>query len=158
MNEKNNEENDNLIYEIGYHLVSSIDESKIIEEVSKLKSLIEENDGVIISEEMPKMTALSYDISKSIDSKKQIFNRAYFGWVKFEADPAKIGNIKNKVESIQNILRFLIVKTVRENTMHTPKIPMFRKEASKEKGEDHAEKPKVSEAELDKSIDELIIS
>lgn len=158
MNEVNNE-SESLVYEIGYHLIPTVDESKIVEEVMKLKSLIEKTGGVIVSEEMPKMTILSYDISKNIDSKKQKFNKAYFGWVKFETDPAQISDIKNKVENLADILRFMIIKTVREDTMHVPKIPMFKKDNSRgEKGEEHAEKTKTSEVEIDKSIDELIIN
>jgi ribosomal protein S6 len=153
------DENDNLIYEIGYHLLPTIDESEVPTEVSKIKSIIEENGGVIVSEEMPKMVVLAYDISKAINIKRQKFNKAYFGWVKFEADPAKVADIKNKVENIQNVLRFLIIKTVKENTIHVPKIPMFRKENNnkEEKQEERVEKTKASEAEIDKSIDELVV-
>jgi len=104
------------------------------------------------------MLSLSYDISKSVDSKKQKFNKAYFGSIKFEVEPEKVLLIKNKIENLQNVLRFLIVKTVKENTMHTPKNPMFKKESIKEeKTVEHIEKPKVSEAEIDKSIDNLVI-
>jgi len=155
MNEK---DNDNLVYEVGFHLLPNMDESNVPTEALKIKSIIEENEGVIISDEIPKMIPLAYDISKVIDTKRQKFNKAYFGWVKFEMDPSKILNVKTKVENLANVLRFIIVKTVKEDTMHTHKIPMFRKEnAKEEKGEDVADKPKVSEAEIDKSIDELII-
>jgi hypothetical protein len=54
----------------------------------------------------------------------------------------------------------LIIRTVKENTMHTPKIPMFKKDSSTSLGqkiEGEIEKPKASEAEIDKSIDELVI-
>jgi ribosomal protein S6 len=158
MNEKNNE-NESLIYEVGYHLLPSVDEPEVPVQSLKIKSIIEENEGVIISEGMPKMTILSYDISKTIDTKKQKFNKAYFGWVKFELNPSQISNIKSKFEGLPNVLRFIIVKTVKEDTMHTPKIPMFKKESNnrEEKGEEHAEKTKASEAERDKSIDQLII-
>jgi ribosomal protein S6 len=155
MNETNSE-NDNLIYEVGFHLLPTIDESSVPAEASNIKSIIEENGGMVISEDLPKMIVLAYDIAKSINSKKHKFNKAYFGWIKFEIDPAKITDIKNKIESNQNVLRFLIIKTVRENTIHTPKIPMFKKENNKEEKEEYIEKPKVSEAELDKSIDELV--
>jgi ribosomal protein S6 len=152
-------ENDNLIYEIGYHILPNIDESQVPVQSLKIKSIVEENEGVIISEGMPKMVILSYDISKTIDSKKQRFNKAYFGWVKFEADPSQISNIKSKIESLADVLRFIIVKTVKEDTMHTPKIPMFKKENSnkEEKGTEHVEKVKASEEEIDKSIDQLIV-
>jgi ribosomal protein S6 len=153
-----NSENENVIYEIGYHLLPIVEESEVPTNSLKIKSIIEENGGMIISEEMPKMIVLAYDITRTVNSKKQKFSKAYFGWVKFEADPAKISDIKNKIESDQNMLRFLVVKTVKENTMHVPKIPMFRKENNREeRAEEHVETPKASEEEIDKSIDELVI-
>lgn len=157
MNEKNATE-DNLVYEIGFHLLPTADESEALKEFSGLKSLIEENEGAVISEEVPKITGLSYEISKNIDTKKQKFNQAYFGWVKFEIDPSKIAGIKSKIENIRNVLRFIIIKTVKEDTIHVHKIPMFKKESAKEdKGGELIERPKASEAEIDKSIDDLVI-
>lgn len=158
MNEINSE-SDNLIYEIGFHLLPTVDEADVLAQLSNIKSIIEENGGVVISEDVPKMVSLAYDISKDINSKKQKFSRAYFGWVKFEAESSKIADIKTKTENAPNVLRLLIVKTVRENTMHTPKVPIFKKENGREEREDeHAEKPKLTEAEMDKSIDELVVS
>ena len=153
-------ENDNLIYEISYHLLPNVEESEILVQSLQIKSIVEENEGVVVSEGVPKMVVLAYDISKNIDSKKQKFNKAYFGWVKFEADPSQISNIKSKIENLINILRFIIIKTVKEDTMHAPKIPMFKKENSskEEKKVEHIEKVKASEAEIDKSIDQLIIN
>lgn len=156
MNEK---DNDNLVYEVGFHLLPIVDESNVATETLGIRSIIEENGGVIITDEIPKMVALAYDISKVVDTKRQKFSKAYFGWVKFEMDPSKILNVKNKFDVLVNVLRFIIVKTVKEDTMHVHKIPMFKKENTKEeKGETLVEKPKVSEAELDKSIDELVIN
>lgn len=159
MNETNSE-NDNLIYEVGFHLLPTVDESSVLAEASNIKSIIEANGGAILSEEAPKLLVLAYDISKSINSKGQRFSKAYFGWVKFEVEPAKVLEIKNKIENMPNMLRFLIVKTVKENTMHVSKAPMFRKENTKteDKVEEVVEKPKASEAEIDKSIDELVIN
>lgn len=152
-----NKENESSIYEVGFHLIPSIDESEVPAQASKVRSIIEENGGVIISEETPKMIVLAYNISKNINSKSQRFNKAYFGWIKFEADPSQINAIKSKVEGLENVLRFLIVKTVKENTLHTPKVPMFKKEIRDEKIEESTEKHEVSEEEIDKSIDELVI-
>jgi ribosomal protein S6 len=159
MNEENNQ-NDRQIYEIGYHLLPTVEEPHVPAEAVNLKSIVEENGGSVISEEMPKMTPLAFVISKNIESKKQNFNKAYFGWIKFEAEPSRLKYIKNKADNLASVLRFIIIKTVREDTLHVPKIPMFKKEnnVSKEpKGDDLAEKPKASSAEIDKSIDDLVI-
>jgi len=165
MNE-NKDEIEILVYEAGYHLVSTVDESEVLVYSSKIKSLIEGGGGVIISEEMPKSMVLAYEISKSVNTKKQKFSKSYFGWVKFEMDPTHVLNLKNKIESLPEVLRLLVIKTVKENTISTPKIPMFRRENSKEGSlvtsknfpvkTEEAEKVEISEEEIDKSIDELV--
>lgn len=158
MNEKN-KENESVVYEVGFHLLPNIEESGVLAEFAKIKSLVEENGGSIIGEEVPKMINLAYDLSKVIGTKKQNFSKAYFGWIKFEAEATNITDIKSKIESLPNMLRFLIVKTVKENTMHTPKIPMFKKDnLREEKEEEKVEKPKASAEEIDKSIDELLVT
>lgn len=147
------------IYEMGFHILSTIPEEKLQETVSKLEDSITQNGSSIISQEFPKMRALSYDIKKRVETKYLTFNKAYFGWIKFEADLAVADKIKEEVASNGNILRFIIVKTVRENTIYAPRTPMFRKEnVREERGEEHAKKTETSEAEIDKSIDELIIN
>ncbi len=147
------------IYEIGYHLLPTLSEVDVLPEVSKIHSLISEKGGLVISEGAPQMRQLAYDISKKVDGKSLAFNKAYFGWIKFEMDPSHVADINLKLESMPDILRFLVVKTVRENTMHAPKAPMFRKDSSRETPEAGTEeKPQISEAEIDKSIDELVIN
>lgn len=151
-----NEKDAGVIYEVGFHLLPTVEESAVLTEFSKVRQIVEEAEGTVISEEMPKLLVLAYEIAKDIDSKRQKFNKAYFGWVKFEADSAVIGEIKKKIENLPSVLRFIIVKTVKENTLHTPKIPFFKKEVSKEEKTEGVEKPKASEAEIDKSIDDLV--
>lgn len=149
---------DDQIYELGYHLLPTILEEEVPREISQIHSLISEYGGSVIAEGAPIMRSLAYEISKRVETKSLKFNKAYFGWIKLETDRSKIIDLKNKLESLPNILRFLIIKTVRENTMYTPKIPMFKKENNKEEAPlEITEKIPASEAEMDKSIDELII-
>jgi len=164
MNE-NKDEIEVLVYEVGYHLMPTIDEAEVLSYSSKIKSLIEERGGAIISEEMPKLMVLAYEISKSVNTKKQKFNKSYFGWVKFEMDPALVLDLKNKIENIPEVLRLLVIKTVKENTISIPKIPMFRKENRDGSiitlkdfpvKDEKIEKIEISEEEIDKSIDELV--
>lgn len=149
------------IYELGYHLLPIVAEEDVYREVSQIHSLILDNRGSVIAEATPLMRPLSYDIPKKVETKNLKFNKAYFGWIKFETDGSQILNLKNKIEALPNILRFIIIKTVRENTLHTLKAPMFKRENNKEnKSEvslETVEKTPTSEAEIDKSIDALII-
>lgn len=154
-----NDLNEALVYEVGYHLLPTVPEENISGEVSQIHALVSGHDGNIVSEGMPVLRQLAYEINKKIETKSLRFSKAYFGWVKFEMDPSQISGLKNKIENLPNILRFIIVKTVKENTMHTPKIPMFKRESHKEEAPLEAvEKTPVSEAEIDKSIDELVIN
>jgi ribosomal protein S6 len=162
MSEENlKDSGDVQIYETGYHVLESVSEEDLQGEVSKIHAIISENGGNIISEGAPALRQLAYTISKKVGTKTLKFSKAYFGWVKFEVNRENILKIKETIESMPSILRFIIIKTVRENTMHTPKIPMFKKEnVSEEEGDDklaEREKTPASEAEIDKSIDELII-
>ncbi len=154
------EEKDNLeIYELGYHLLPTVQEEDVPAEISKINFVISENEGNIIGEGLPSMRQLAYEVVKKVETKTLKFNKAYFGWVKFEIDRSQITNIKNQIESLPSVLRFIIIKTVRENTMYTPKAPVFKKEKPREEiSQKTEEKQKASKAEIDKSIDELLIN
>lgn len=170
MTEKNDVLDDNHlpdgeagIYEAGFHILPTVPEERLQEVVSKLVDFITKNGGVIISEEFPKIRNLSYEIKKRVETKYFSFGKAYFGWVKFEILPASIGKIEMEMKNNENILRFIILKTIRENTMHVFKSPMVSRENNKEeivrvsKDIDVKEKVEISEEEIDKSIDELVI-
>ena len=150
---------DTQIYELGYHLLPTIAEEGVAAEVAQVHEIIKKAGGIIISEGAPSLKNLAYDIGKRVETKSQSFSKAYFGWVKFELERSGIVALQKSVELLPHILRSLVVKTVRENTMFVPKTAVFRKEETGEVVEAVAEpkeKVEVSEAEIDKSIDELV--
>ncbi len=153
-----NKDLDNVrIYELGYHIVPTVGEESLGVEVGKLQSLITENGGNIISEEFPQMRNLAYEMSKVSENKYTNFNKAYFGWIKFEIDGSLVSSISEKVTANQNVLRFIIVKTVRENTIYTPKV-LTKKETKPEAATEEGEMvEKASAEEIDKSIDDLFV-
>ena len=115
------------VYELGFHIVSSVEEDKLAVEVDSIKTLIEKQEGAFIAEEFPKKIALAYTITKDTDGKRQKFDTAYFGWVKFEMKTENIMNVKDEMDKNKNILRFLIIKTVKESTL-APKSAIVTKE------------------------------
>lgn len=159
------------IYEVGYHLTSHVSEDALPVESAKVKEAIASQGGIVLSEEEPKLTPLAYRIDKRVGNKRTWFDSAYFGWVKFEGEPAAVMKLKKFMEENENILRFLIIKTVRENTMVkkslllakppvvTPNSPSkaFEKEGGEEKSEAPAPAPIVDEEALDKQIEDLVI-
>jgi ribosomal protein S6 len=148
------------VYEIGYHIVSSVAEEGVPAQVEAIKGLL--GKAEIISEEAPKLIDLVYTITKQVGGMRRRYDTAYFGWVKFAVEPEAIQAIKKQLDGMENVLRFILVKTVRDNTMVGSKLVAAeettkRKTATKkeDKKEDKEKKP-VSAEEIDKSIDELI--
>ena len=166
MSEKNNEDlkdGDKGIYEVGYHILPTLSEADVASEVGKIQNLITGSEGSIITESFPELRGLAYEISKRVETKYNKFNKAYFGWVKFEIERGLIGKIESALKSDPNILRFLVIKTIRENTLYVPKMVSMKREVSSDEPlvsnmTEKIEKKPVSEEELDKSIDELVVS
>lgn len=153
------ETQDARVYEASFLLSPSIAEEKLPEEVSALKTAIEEFGGIFISEDFPRLRPLSYEMVKKIDNKNQKYNQAYFGWVKFEIEPSKMLAIKNSFQNNLNIIRFLLIETVKENTLYSHKLAVRKdREAKSARQAEEAALGPVSEEEIDKSIEKLVVS
>jgi hypothetical protein len=57
------------------------------------------------------------------------FNEGYFGWVKFTLDPAKLKDLEKGIKLDEEVVRYLIVTTVAENTVYTKRAPVIKAEA-----------------------------
>jgi ribosomal protein S6 len=107
---------ENRVYELGFHFVSTIVEDEVAVQFSHLKSLIEKRGGQFIAEEMPKFKNLAYPISKTVKTDRKNHLSSYFGWVKFEINPEEIIPLEKEIKAFGPMLRFLLIKTVKENT------------------------------------------
>lgn len=148
------------VYELGYHIVSTVAEENLPKEVEALKAIVLSDGGSLVSEGEPKLINLAYSMTKSVADIKKTFNTAYFGWLKFETKSELMPAIKKAVDANPNILRYLLIKTVRENTLYTPKLNSLKvgeKEAPKTKKSIKTDEVKAtSMEEIDKSIEELV--
>lgn len=146
------------IYELGINLLPSIVADDVPREFGNIKAIIEKNGGAFIAEDMPKLRPLAYALSKVVGTKREKFNDAYFGWVKFEADSEQILSIKKDLETEGSILRFLIVKTVRESTLMQPKFSTRRGEFDKKPDvSPDAPAAPINPESIDASIEKLVI-
>lgn len=168
------------VYEVGYLLLPNIDESKVSGEASNIRDIIEKNKGMFLSEGMPELKPLAYPMTKMISSKRQKFDNAYFGWIKFEADSEFMNSIKEGIDKMDKVLRHLIVVTTKENTIisstpiKTGKFSFDEEKKTEDKEEKNKEVKEVEEdeeeitddlsaqagepeKELDETIDELVI-
>ena len=131
-------------------------------EVEALKAIVLQDGGSLVSEGEPKLINLAYSMTKSVADTKKKFNTAYFGWLKFETKSELMPSIKKAVDANPNVLRYLLIKTVRENTLYTPKLntrALAKEEAPAKvkKSVKTDEKKATSVEDIDKSIDELVI-
>ena len=99
-------------------------------------------------------------MAKSVADVKKKFTTAYFGWLKFETKSELMTSIKKAVDANPNVLRYLLIKTVRENTLYVPKLNSVKvgeKEAPKAKKSIKTDEKKATSLEdIDKSIEELV--
>ena len=146
------------VYELGYLLVPTISEENLSVIYGNLKELVVSFGGEIISDEMPKMIPLAYPMLKVVANVRNKFKTAYFGWAKFTMDSDKVLELKKKLDLDPNFIRFLILKTVKENTIATKKFargethrrPMYKKNENKETA------VPINKEEIDKEIDAMV--
>lgn len=146
------------VYEVGYFLVPLVTESDIPSEVGKIQFAIEQHGGVFISNEFPAMRSLAYEMRKAMGDRNQVFTTGYFGWIKFEMVPENVAALKSEFDVLPNILRFILVHTVRESAFFAPRSSVLstKQPGTIEEGEKREPESIISDEELDKSIEQLI--
>jgi ribosomal protein S6 len=149
------------VYETSFLLVSTLAEEKIPTVFGAIKSLLEKQGATFVSEELPKMKPLAYTMVQNEYGKNTKFNFAYFGWVKYELPTENADEVKSELLKNKDVLRFLTIKTVKENTVSGFKL------AKKRGDEKTSENPainensvesagEVNEAEVGEAIDKLV--
>lgn len=145
------------VYEVGYLMVPTIAEENLGEEVTSFKDMFIEKGAVFISDEYPKLIELAYEMTRSILNKKQKFSYGYFGWVKFECSTSVAKEIKDLLDKNEKLVRYLMIKTVRENTMSV-KRPYGKQDGSKRRTVRKTEEVEViNEETIDKEIEALVV-
>lgn len=150
-----------VVYELGYHIVSSTPEGSLGSTVASVHGAIESRGGVFVADEFPKETALAYEMVKVSVGKRERHTKSYFGWFKFEANPSEARAILSAVEAMPAILRAILLKTVRENTLIGKRIFVSdRMEGETIKRRDVKETPPatpISDEELDRTIERMVV-
>ncbi len=160
--ENEEEDIDPRIYELGYHIIPAVLEDEAPKEAAAIKEFIIQHGGTVISEEMPKNVTLAYTMYRTEGGKKERFETAHFGGIKFEMDPGNVSKVKEVLDLDKNILRYIIFKTVKENTraeIRLPQVHVDRKRSVAPKATPKKEDigVPISEEALDKSIKEIVV-
>ena len=160
------------VYELGYHMVSTLTEEELLKEVDSLRGAISELGGDFITEGEPALMDLAYTMYIGEGGKNTAYDKAYFGWMKFDLEPAQLDHLQKEViDENKNILRHLLIKTVAEDTRAQVNLEELREvksnetiapapKAEKEVGDDAQsatpEEKKESAKDLDETIDKLL--
>jgi len=121
MIEENKNKKDTL-YELGFHVVSSLSEEEAMGEVSNIKKKITDYKAEVLKEGKLELIDLAYTIVKKIAGNNTKFNKSYFTWVKFYMNKENIELFKKDLDINENILRYLIIKTVDDDEHSTSKV------------------------------------
>ena len=147
------------VYELGYLLAPTLPEVDIPVTFGNLKELLSSLGGIAISDEIPKMLTLAYPMLKVIANTRNKFKTAYFGWIKFTMDSDKVLELKNRLDIDSDFIRFLILKTVKENTIAAKRFAredIARRRIRIEKNRNNEIVIPINKEEIDKEIDELV--
>jgi ribosomal protein S6 len=128
MTEINETTVDSRVYEISFIFDNKIDENAALEKSNALKQSIATLGGSFISEEAPYMRELAYEMIRVVNNVNVRFNEGYFGWIKFELDGALVKEFEKALKLDEQIVRYLVVQTVRDNTVYTKRAPVVKAE------------------------------
>ena len=99
-------------------------------------------------------------MAKVISNVRTKFDNGYFGWIKFTMDTEKVLELKRKLDQNHDLIRFLILKTVRQNTLAAKKVSQngLGRKTNAPKGESVDTGIPINKEEIDKEIDALVES
>lgn len=136
MTENNEIMVDSRVYEVSFIFDNKIDENKALEKANAIKQSIASFGGSFISEEVPYMRELAYEMIRVVNNVNIRFNEGYFGWIKFEMNASEVKKLESLLKLDEEVVRFLVVKTVRENTVYTKRAPVIKAEVLAAKEEE----------------------
>lgn len=134
------------IYEIGLHIIPTIDEGKVSTVFEDIRKAVAE-DVEVLGEESPEHHNLAYTVRHAVrkgDGSYDKYGESYFGSIKFKTLQEHVKKVRRYMQDNENILRFLILETVTEDTRIGEVLPG---EEQKEHGEAPDQKSGVAEKE-----------
>lgn len=161
--EINTNESLSTVYEVSYLLLPTLSQEQVPGKVANIKETLVSLGATLISGEDPVLIDLAYEMTKVVQTTRHKADQGYFGWVKFEIKKSNIAGVKKFIDNNVDVLRYLIIKTVKENTLLNGKMKLKLEDKTKRGDEvfdDILEVPKeeVLPEALDKSIDDLVVA
>ena len=128
MQENNETTVDSRVYEVSFIFDNKLDEGAALEKENAVKQSIATLGGSFISEEAAYMRELAYEMIRVQNNVNIRFNEGYFGWIKFTAQADSVKSLDKTLKDDEQVVRYLVVKTVAENTVYTKRTPVMKAE------------------------------
>ena len=105
------------IYEIGLQIVPTLGDAGASDLFARLQENITTRGGEILQQGSPEKIDLAYTMSQIIENKKVDYREAYFAWFKCETSPSFAKEMEKMLQNDNDIIRSIVFKTVRANTL-----------------------------------------
>jgi ribosomal protein S6 len=119
MSEENMPAADVAHYELAFHVLPTVAEGEVADVFASLKASIEAAGGTLTTEESPKRFDLAYEIVKYLEGRNRKFTSAYFGWIRFTMEPAKVEEVNEALEGVNQLLRHLLIRLTKAEEENT---------------------------------------
>jgi ribosomal protein S6 len=162
------------IYEAGILFIAALGDEGASNYFKTLQDWVTSRGGEIIAEGAPERFDLAYSMSQIRENKKVNHHEAYLAWFKFSLDATLVREFEDTLARDLNIIRKLVFKTVREATYVQRKSARRSSAVSTDESvpeESIMQLPdveivptktdaevEVNETELEKKLDELVIT
>ena len=166
-------ENDELVsYELGYILLPTIAEEEVAGTVTSIKDALERAGAMGFVDGFPTKRPLAYEMQHGEAGKRVRVSQGYFGWVRFQCASAQTDAIVRELKKDERIVRFLFIEAPKEVVALPPKplrsSLLLRRPTIDRTVPETAEsilgtvpatppKPTMTDEELDRTIEELIV-
>lgn len=155
-------------YELGYLLVPTIAEEDVAGVVTSIKDVLEGQGGSGFVDGFPVKKPLAYEMRRETAGGRVRVNQGYFGWVKFACESSRVEAIAEVLKKDERIVRFLCVhapkevvamppKRLRSSLLRRPLGEKLLKPVEGAAATPAVPLPAMTDEELDRTIEELII-
>ena len=145
------------LYEVSFLISPNVAEENVASEVAAITSLIEKANGEILFSEAPKMRPLAYSMIKAHVGKREKFDSAYFASFIAGLEKEAAASLGKNIDMLPSVVRSLVVAVPKEALFYAEKRIALKAERDAKHAAQKEESAALSQAELDKTIDQLVI-
>lgn len=145
------------LYEVAFLISPTVAEENVAAETAAITAFVEKAGGEILFAEAPKLRPLAYSMIKAHVGKREKFDSAYFGSFIAALEKEGAAALTKSIESLPSVVRALVVAVPKEALFYAEKRIAAKAERDAKHAAQKEEAAAASQAELDKTIDQLVI-